>query len=74
MNWETPIVDLNRGCERTGVYVGHSAWNVGVAQQYAKLVGSDLNYLSGIEKSAVEKIAKNAGIKLTTIMMNLIMI
>ena len=69
LNWDTPIIDTNRAKVRTGPYAGHGAWGYQVKKHYTALGGDAIgyeNYISSIEKSSVDKIAKDLGIKLPT--------
>ena len=66
-NWNTPIVRMNRKVVETGVYAGHGLWGEQVKKHY-KALGGDTkeyeNYISGIDKSVVEKIVKDQEFKL----------
>ena len=68
-NWSTPVIDTNKGKVRVGPYAGHGSWGDSVRKHYLSLGGDAEvyeNYLSSIDKSTVEKIAKDLGIKLTS--------
>lgn len=67
-NWNTPIIDMNQDKVRTGVYAGDGSWNDSVRSIYNQLTGGSAsgyeNYVSSIDKSAIEKITQEEGIKL----------
>ncbi|MEA4964094.1 MAG: hypothetical protein VB114_20825, partial [Lutispora sp.] len=68
-NWNTPIIDTRQAKVRTGSYAGHGAWGYQVKKHYTALGGDAIgyeNYISSIEKSSVDKITKDLGIKLPT--------
>lgn len=60
-NWQTPIIDLDKGCVRTGVYAGHYKWGDNVEAIYNHLTyeraGEDYNrYILNLEPSVVQDI------------------
>jgi len=69
INWNTPIVDLNKQKVRVGVYAGHSAWGGAVEAIYEELtsVGAGENYseyVAGLDPIIVESIIEDMGFDL----------
>jgi len=69
-NWYTPIIDTDKGIVRYGVYAGHGAWGDKVRVHYEALGGDAAGYeeyISNIDKSAVEKLAAELDITLPSL-------
>ena len=69
INWNTPIIDLNKECVREGVYAGHSAWGNGVEAIYEHLTedGNGMvysQYVANINSTIIENIIINSDMQL----------
>lgn len=62
-NWQTPIIDLESGCVKTGVYAGDYSWGTNAESIYEQLTyegaGKDYNrYILNLDPSVVQDIAE----------------